>query len=155
MGRPMTTTYSIRDVAERLGVSIPTVRKWRYAGKIPPPLAESDDGTLQWVPDDIDYLAQNGGADPAGTWPIADPVTSKNTNQLHVQFRAQRIAQPLAERTPPGQSLSSTARWITEQYLAAMANLEDLDNKGIIPDYEGYMRMLYNVDKQRRQEAAQ
>ncbi len=152
----MSQTYRIVDIAELLDVSPHTVRLYRGSGRIPGPVPITDDGRMYWDQDAYNIIRALG-AQPKGTYPITPNIEARNTRPAQVQFRANRIMDPLLDRTLAGQNISATCRHIVETYLELMATIDALNEK---PRTETYISdvltealNLYDADQQRRKDA--
>jgi predicted DNA-binding transcriptional regulator AlpA len=55
------TLLTVEDLAQRLGVTARTIRRWRLAGKIPRGI-ELGDSVIRWPADVIDRFLAEGGA---------------------------------------------------------------------------------------------
>jgi predicted DNA-binding transcriptional regulator AlpA len=70
MTDPYSDLLGIETVAEVAGVSVPSIRKYRAAGKFPLPVVGGGGGGRQllWSRADVDeWLAEHR---PAGRWPV-------------------------------------------------------------------------------------
>jgi hypothetical protein len=139
----MTQTYTLQQAANALGISAPTLRKWRYAGKMVPPI-DDDDFVLRWDEDAIRTMQERGPA-PAGTYPVEKRQRRKRSTSIN--FRSLPLVEPLAERTPPGETASTTGRWIIEQYLEFMATANASGDEE--PDYYALGERLHKDDIER------
>jgi excisionase family DNA binding protein len=55
------TLLTVEDLAQRLGVTARTIRRWRLAGQIPRGI-ELGDSVIRWPADVIDRFLAEGGA---------------------------------------------------------------------------------------------